>query len=113
VKTKHFIIVLVVLALLAVGSFIYIRSRAPYISLENIDYLNKKIKFVMSAGGKKFAAEKSFSDKADMDFHNGIYDFEVETTPEGFYMKIFKESKFLRGLKIDLTNRTVIVTNHE
>lgn len=103
---KKALIIISIISVLGAGTGIFFWMRKPKISAEKIDYLQKSVDYKMSAGGVDFNGTKLFSDKTTTEKTVGDYKFVASAEGAGFVLAIFKSGTMVKGLSINLTDRT-------
>jgi len=106
-KTAIFIFIIAVI----IGVYFWLRSRKPYLSIEEVDYIRKKVTYIMSVNGEKVKESLSLEDAIDKRVNNtkdGKYTFYADKIYglQQIQVAIMEGNKVIKGVLIDFKNRT-------
>lgn len=88
------------------GIGLYFYSRRPIVEFENIDFINKTVRYNLSVDGYTLTGTKSYSDKNTTNKVAGKYVMTVSAEGKGFVLVITKDGKIVKGLTINLQDQT-------
>lgn len=110
---KQFVIIFSIILVIAILVLLFVRSRRPQISFEEIDWPSRKVNFKMSAGGEKFEGTQNLNDTTNYEIKKGDYTFvsqNLRFSPK-IQLAIFNKGVFVMGALIDFNSRTVGAIN--
>lgn len=99
--------ILISILLICLVVSLYLVLVEPSINVVSIDWENKSVKYRISVGRYTLKGIKAFHDKNTTNAYAGNHVIVVSAEGKGFVLAVTKDNKIIKGIRIDLYDKTI------